>query len=120
MAGRRRSALYATVERAVQRLHADLPEWKIMKPEGGSVLWVQLPVLESDAYCQLAGRHGVHIAPGSVSTPDRRPNSFVRICVDRPWPTVEEGIRRLHLSWRELKAKPESASVEPSLRAGNP
>lgn len=120
VAGRRRSALQATVERAVQRLHADLPEWKLMKPEGGSVLWVQLPVLESDAYCQLAGRHGVHIAPGSVSTPARRPNSFVRICVDRPWPTVEEGIRRLHLAWRELKAKPESASVESSLRAGNP
>ena len=70
------------------------------------MLWAELPVADTGAYVLLAGRHGVHVAPGSIATPTRAPNPHVRICVDRPWPTVEEGIHRLCLAWRELVTAP--------------
>jgi len=78
----------------------------VSDPAGGSVLWAELPVADTSGYVLLAGRHGVHVAPGSIATPTRVPNAHVRICVDRPWATVEEGIRRLALAWRELDAEP--------------
>ena len=59
----------------------------------------------------VAGRHGVHVAPGSIATPARSASSRLRICVDRPWPTVEEGIRRLQLAWHELGAVPRGACL---------
>ena len=86
--------------------HADLPEWSLSEPAGGSVLWAELPIADTSAHVLLAGRHGVHVAPGSIATPTRTPNPHLRICVDRPWATVEEGIRRLHLAWREVDATP--------------
>ncbi len=106
LAARRRATLAATVDAAVERLRTDLPAWKIVEPGGGSVLWAELPLPDTCAYVLLAGRHGVHVAPGSIATPTRAPNPHVRICVDRPWPTVEEGIHRLCLAWRELDAAP--------------
>ena len=104
LAARRRSILAATVERAIACLRADVPEWKLSEPEGGSVLWAELPIADSGPFVRLAGRHGVHVAPGSIASPDRRPSPYVRICVDRPWVTVDAGLQRLGLAWREVCA----------------
>lgn len=106
IAAARRTELSSTVARAVDSLATELPEWSVTPPGGGSVLWVELPIPDTAAYVLLASRHGVHVAPGSIATPTRVPSPFVRICVDRPWPTVEEGIHRLALAWRELDAAP--------------
>lgn len=108
LAERRRTELAANVERAVARLRADLPDWSVTDPAGGSVLWAELPVPDAGAFVVLAARHGVHVAPGSIATPSRTPDPHVRICVDRPWPTVDEGIHRLGVAWRELAAVPRS------------
>jgi len=106
LARRRRATLEATVERAVERLRADLPDWRITGPAGGSVLWAELPMADAGPYVLLAGRHGVHVAPGSIATPARTPDPHIRICVDRPWATVDEGIHRLQLAWREIDSAP--------------
>lgn len=106
LAATRRATLAATVARARDLMATDLPDWKVSDPAGGSVLWVELPVPDTGAFVLLAGRHGVHVAPGSIATPTRVTNAHIRICVDRPWPTVEEGIRRLAQAWRELDAEP--------------
>jgi DNA-binding transcriptional MocR family regulator len=102
LAERRRATLAHILERAMDRLHTDLPEWHFTEPAGGSVLWVDLPIDDTGPYVVLAGRHGVHVAPGSIATPTRGPNSHLRICVDRPWDTVDAGLHRLGLAWREL------------------
>ncbi|MDP8970703.1 MAG: PLP-dependent aminotransferase family protein [Actinomycetota bacterium] len=102
LAAQRRTHLAASAERARALLRAELPDWRVTAPAGGSVLWPELPLGDTGAYVLLARRHGVHVTPGSIATPDRGPDPHVRICVDRPWPLVEEGIRRLHLAWREL------------------
>ena len=102
LARKRRATLERTVQRAIERIRADLPSWTVTEPEGGSVLWVELPVADSGPFVQLASRHGVHIAPGSVARVDRVPDPHVRICVDRQWELVDIGLRRLALAWREL------------------
>ncbi len=102
LAERRRATLQTSVQRAVERLAADLPTWTVTEPEGGSVLWAALPVADSGPFVQLASRHGVHIAPGSVARVDRVPDPHVRICVDRHWELVDMGLQRLRLAWREL------------------
>lgn len=106
LAERRRRTLEATLGRVMDRLRSDLPEWHFSEPAGGSVLWVHLPVADSGPYVVLARRHGVHIAPGSIATPTRSPNPYIRICVDRPWAVVDEGLRRLQRAWSELARAP--------------
>jgi DNA-binding transcriptional MocR family regulator len=107
LAARRRVVLSTSIERTVERLRDDLPEWEIDPPGGGSVLWVRLPVEDSGALVAKAARHGVRVAPGSSARAGRVADPHVRICVDRPWPVVEEGIRRLCVAWREAGAAPE-------------
>lgn len=104
IAAARRALLFQNVERGVEHLARELPDWSVVPPEGGSVLWVELPIPDTGAFVALAGRHGVHVAPGSVATPDRGPDPHVRICVDRPWSLVEAGIERLRAAWVELQA----------------
>jgi len=70
------------------------------------VLWAKFPLPDTGGYVVLAGGHGVHVAPGSIATPTRSPSPHLRIWVDRPWVTVEEGIQRLGLAWRELDTTP--------------
>lgn len=103
LAARRCAALQNTVGQALAQLAVDLPEWRVNEPAGGSVLWAELPVPDSGPFCQLARRHGVHVAPGSVARPGRAPDPHIRICVDRPWNVVEEGLRRLAFAWRDLR-----------------
>ncbi|MBV8982797.1 MAG: PLP-dependent aminotransferase family protein [Acidimicrobiia bacterium] len=103
LAARRRANLSAAVERAIGQLAVYLPEWRVSEPAGGSVLWAQLPVPDSGPFCQLARRHGVHVAPGSVARAERGADPHIRICVDRPWNVVEEGLRRLAVAWHDLQ-----------------
>lgn len=104
LAEQRRATLASLVERAIERFAVALPEFSIDPPEGGSVLWVRTPAPDTTTFCQLAARHGVKIAPGSVARADRAVDPHVRVCVDRPWPLVEEGIRRLAVAWADLNA----------------
>ena len=103
---RRRSTLIEAVDRAAARLRADLPEWQVNEPQGGSVLWVTLPVDDSGPFCQLARRHGVHVAPGSAARANRAADPHLRVCVDRSWELVDVGLHRLGLAWRDYQRSP--------------
>lgn len=108
MAERRRATLSERVERAAQTFAADFPSWSLVPPGGGSVLWAASPLADTGPLVQLAGRHGVHVAPGAVARASRVPDPHVRICVDRPWELVEIGLQRLWLAYRELERGPGS------------
>ncbi len=108
MAAERRQTLEQLVGRAVALLREDLPEWKVQQPDGGSVLWAELPVPDSGPLVQLAYRYGVQVAPGSIARAGRVPDPHVRICVDRPWTLVETGLRRALLAWHELRRRPDA------------
>jgi DNA-binding transcriptional MocR family regulator len=103
----RRATLASLVDRAIATLGIELPDWSVDPPQGGSVLWVRTPAADTGVFVQLAARHGVQVAPGSVARADRAPDAHVRICVDRPWPHVEEGIRRLAAAWSDVTSSSE-------------
>jgi DNA-binding transcriptional MocR family regulator len=107
LAVHRRSVLSTSVDRSIERLRTDLPDWEVDPPGGGSVLWARLPVVDSGPLVAQAIRHGVRVAPGSSARAGRVADPHLRICVDRPWPLVEEGIRRLCVAWRDTQASPE-------------
>lgn len=104
LAARRRATLAASVADACAWVRAELPTWTVEPPGGGSVLWARLPVADSGPFVALAARHGVHVAPGSVSLAGRGASPYVRICVDRPAPLVEAGLQRLAQAWAEVEA----------------
>jgi len=106
LAERRRTTLAEAVGEATGRVRADFPEWRLHDPEGGSVLWVELPVEDTGPFCLLARRHGVHVAPGSAARAERAPDPHLRICVDRPWHIVDIGLQRLGLAWRDYQRSP--------------
>lgn len=102
IAADRRSFLASSVERGAALLRAEVPEWHVPVPAGGSALWVDTGLRDTDALVQVAHRHGVHLAPGSIAVAGRQPDSHLRICVDRPWPIVDAGVRRVGAAWRDL------------------
>lgn len=102
IADQRRRRIEAAVDDALQQLRQSMPEATVDRPDGNSVLWLELPVEDSAPLVHVARRNGVRVAPGSIHFSDKQPGPFIRIDVDRPPPLVEEGIRRLIRSWREL------------------
>jgi DNA-binding transcriptional MocR family regulator len=112
LAEQRRATLRSLVDRALEQLAREFPEWEVDPPQGGSVLWARTPLDDSGPLAQLAARHGVRVAPGSIASARRGPDPHVRICVDRPWPLVEEGLRRLRVAWEDLRA---GAGADPVL-----
>ena len=106
LAARRRAGLSAAVADALGRIRAELPSWAVAEPRGGSVLWARLPVTDSGPFVALAARHGVHVAPGSISFASRAPSAYIRICVDRPAPLLDAGLQRLEAAWAEVEARP--------------
>lgn len=102
----RRATLERATGRAVEGIRAALPEWHVEEPDGGSLLWVRLPVPDTVPFVALAARHGVHIAPGAIARPGRPPTPHVRICVDRADDRVDIGLQRLVLAWQDLIRAP--------------
>lgn len=102
VAASRRSFLATSVERGAALLRAEIPEWDVPEPAGGSALWVDTGLRDTEAFVQVAHRHGVHLAPGSMAVEGRRADPHLRICVDRPWPLVDTGVRRIGAAWRDL------------------
>jgi DNA-binding transcriptional MocR family regulator len=102
MAAERCASLAETAAQTVERLAADFPDWRVETPDGGSVLWVELPVDDSGPFTQVARRYGVTVAPGSVARVGRAADPHIRICIDRPWPLIDAGLQRLQLAWRDL------------------
>ena len=106
IAAKRRATLEKASRLAVDQIRAELPDWRVEMPAGGSVLWVEVPTHDTGPFVQLAARHGVRVAPGAIARSDRVAGPFLRICVDRTPEHVEVGLRRLGLAWHELTASP--------------
>ncbi len=69
---------------------------RLSRPQGGSVLWAEIPGLDSVALFRRALDRNISIVPGVVFAARNRYRSFFRISYGHPWcPRVEDGVRDL-------------------------
>lgn len=83
---------------AEKALHAHLPPGsRFTAPEGGYLLWVNLPdAIDSAALLAEAKRAGVVYAPGQIFFPDEQRSSACRLSLAQATPSeIERGIRIL-------------------------
>ena len=106
IAAERRRRLARSVDDALVQLRTSIPESTVQRPDGGSILWVQLPLDDISPLIDAARRRGVRVAPGSIHFSDKAPGPFLRIDVDRAAQSVREGLIRLADAWQEVRRTP--------------
>ena len=61
-------------------------ETRVTRPQGGFVLWVQLPPsVDGMELFHRALERGVAVTPEALFSPTRKFNNFIRICCGSPW-----------------------------------
>jgi DNA-binding transcriptional MocR family regulator len=105
IAAERRRRLAVAVDSALEQLNRVLPDASVTRPDGGSILWLGLPVGDTAALVDAARRHGVRVAPGSIHSASKAPGPFIRVDVDRPAELVREGINRLATAWAQVRTE---------------
>jgi len=85
-------------------LERHLPGWTWRRPGGGLCVWARLPDGSSTDLAQIAGRHGVLIAPGPVMSPTGRFDEYVRLPFDHRPEMLEQGICRLGRAWHAYRS----------------
>ncbi len=111
---RRRDALRERRDAFRAALAAAVPDWDVPTPLGGLVLWTGLDGVDSHAFSEVAARHGVGLAPGSVSSPTRAAADHVRLPYGRPIPELEEAAVRLGQAWQEIGDRRERRPFDPA------
>jgi DNA-binding transcriptional MocR family regulator len=84
-----------------------LPSWHWRPPPGGLSIWARLPHGSSLELGQVASRHGVLIAPGTVMSATGGFPDFIRLPFDHHPQELQEGMGRLARAWAEYGASSE-------------
>ncbi|MBA3280025.1 MAG: PLP-dependent aminotransferase family protein [Geodermatophilaceae bacterium] len=79
-----------------------LPDWQWRRPQGGSVLWIELPSIDAARYAQVALRHGVEVIPGAATDPEGHHDSYLRLPFSYPPSTLDELVHRLRRAWVDM------------------
>lgn len=85
-------------------LHGMLPDWRWQRPKGGLSIWARLPAGSSAELAQVAGRHGVLVAPGPLMSPTGRFDEFIRLPFDHEPAVLRDGVQRLASAWQSYAA----------------
>jgi len=69
---------------------------RVSQPRGGSVLWLELPKVNSVRLYELALEQGISSTPGTIFSPSGRYQNFLRLSFGVPWnKTIEDAVRQL-------------------------
>jgi DNA-binding transcriptional MocR family regulator len=93
-----RQAFSVQIQRVAQAVLRCFPEGtQVSRPEGGFVLWVELPKeVDSIRLHQLALRQKISILPGAVFSPSGRYRNFIRLNCGNVWtPQIEAALATL-------------------------
>jgi DNA-binding transcriptional MocR family regulator len=93
-----RQTFHLTSLRYQQAISAYFPEGtRFTNPEGGFVLWVELPdLIDTVQISQQALLEGISVTPGAVFTAQQLYQNCLRISFGQPFsPAVEDGLKRL-------------------------
>ena len=82
----------------------ELPGATVRKPEGGYLLWVELPEgMSGDALAARSVVHGVEVSSGRVCFPTAAAENYLCLAYSFVGPdTMCDGIRRLGIAYQEL------------------
>jgi DNA-binding transcriptional MocR family regulator len=111
-----RRRLRAQVDQVSDAISARFPDrTRVSRPEGGFVLWVELPPGVSGlTLFQRASREGVAIAPGAIFSAKARFSGYVRLSCGYPWsPALDRALTTLATLTAELadEAKEKGAAA---------
>jgi DNA-binding transcriptional MocR family regulator len=92
-----RLALWKTVEASRQEILATFPEGtRVSRPEGGFVLWIELPASYDGIEVQRkAAAAGITILAGPLFSPTRQYRSCIRISCGHPFEILRPSLRTL-------------------------
>jgi DNA-binding transcriptional MocR family regulator len=92
-----RVALWRSVEAARHEVVHTFPEGtRVTQPEGGFVLWIQLPEGHDGVQVQRkAAAAGINILPGSVFSPNKQYRDCIRISCGYPFEILKPAIRTI-------------------------
>lgn len=106
-----RRRLAAQVTQVSDAVSARFPEkTRVSRPEGGFVLWVELPPgVSGQTLFERAAEAGVAIAPGSIFSAKARFSGYVRLSCGYPWTSaIDQAITTLANLTAELADKARS------------
>nr|WP_320048836.1 PLP-dependent aminotransferase family protein [uncultured Desulfuromonas sp.] len=102
---RLRQSLATSMRSMQQYLAQNFPDGtRVTRPDGGSVLWLQLPQqLDAVDYFLRAKQRGIAVAPGPIFTTQDCYGDFVRLSCSGVWnETLANGVKRLGLLAKEM------------------
>lgn len=100
--------VHRTAELRVARDHlvgligARLPDWRVLPPPGGQVLWCGLPTPSSTRLSLAAAGRGLRVPPGPRFAADATLESWVRLPFTRPLEELDAGVALLGAAWDSL------------------
>ncbi|MEQ9502787.1 MAG: PLP-dependent aminotransferase family protein [Deltaproteobacteria bacterium] len=68
---------------------------RMSRPQGGSVLWIEVPGVDSVELFRAALGEGVAIMPGTIFAAKNRYKNFIRVSFGYPWPELDRGLETL-------------------------
>jgi DNA-binding transcriptional MocR family regulator len=86
----------------VDAVARELPDWRLVVPQGGLSLWAELPAPLSTPLTMLAAQAGVVLVPGSRFGVDGTLERFLRLPYALPADQLVEAVRRIGAVWRQL------------------
>lgn len=111
---RRAKMLTSRLDLLESLLHAQIPEWRWQRPEGGLSLWVRITSGDANAFAEQALRHGVAITPGSDLAPDDAFQDHIRLNYVVEEALIQAAVDRLAAAWKAHRASggPQREAVE--------
>src|SRR5690606_24156464 len=89
-----------------------IPAWTWTTPAGGLCLWVRIGGDSSVRFAPIALRHGIAIAPGTVSSADGGAVDHIRLPIGYPPEVLREAVRRLAAAWHNEQGNHPTSSCE--------
>ncbi len=109
---RLRPVLKQNAERMIASIERNFPaDTAISRPQGGSVLWLELPnQIDSEDLFDAAIEECISIVPGRLFSAGDRYRNFIRLSYGHPWgEAIEEGIQTLGLLAHGMLRTPAAA-----------
>lgn len=79
-----------------------LPDWRVLPPDGGLALWVELPRRVSSELALAAAAHRLLLTPGPRFSADRTQTNRLRLPLTLPPDVIGEAVTRLVAAWDDV------------------